>query len=103
MELVKGKREEIGDYSFEERLRQYPELRKRFEELLRVVENAGGDAVKANEAEDRVVEELHQMGQTAMQAWAERKHRRMVAESEKRKELTWNGKKNCTGTPDMGE
>jgi hypothetical protein len=38
------------------------------------VENAEGDLVKANEAEQRVVEEIQQLGQTALQGWASRQN-----------------------------
>jgi len=65
--------------SLDERLREYPGLRERIEALVGVVENASGDVVKADEAEQRVVEELRQMGQAALQAWAERKQERVEA------------------------
>lgn len=54
----------------EERLNRHPELKARIETLLSVVENAEGDLVKANEAEQRVVEEIQQLGQAALQGWA---------------------------------
>jgi hypothetical protein len=62
--------------SLEERLRDHPELRARVESLLVVVENAAGDVEKAAEAERRVTEELRQMGQEALQAWARRQAER---------------------------
>ena len=37
----------VGEQTLEERLREYPELRARFEEMLAIVENAAGDIVKA--------------------------------------------------------
>jgi hypothetical protein len=58
----------------EERLNYHPELKARIETLLSVVENAEGDLVKANEAEQRVVEEIQQLGQTALQGWASRQN-----------------------------
>lgn len=58
----------------EERLERHPELKARIEALLSVVENAEGDLVKANEAEQRVVEEIQQLGQTALQGWASRQN-----------------------------
>ena len=58
----------------EERLNRHPELKARIETLLSVVENAEGDLVKANEAEQRVVEEIQQLGQTALQGWASRQN-----------------------------
>jgi hypothetical protein len=61
--------------SLEERLRQHPALYARMDQLLRVVENAQGDVEKAAEAERRLIEELRQMGQEALQGWAERRQR----------------------------
>lgn len=72
-----------GERRLEERLREYPELEERIEELLAVVENAEGDIVKADEAEERVIQELRQLGRSALQGWAERKQRRVQSESEK--------------------
>ena len=71
-----------GERTLEERLGEYPELRARFEEMLAIVENADGDIVKADEAEERVIQELRQLGQSALQGWAERKQRRVQRESE---------------------
>ncbi len=58
--------------SFEQRLNAHPELRAKFEVLLSVVENAQGDLIRADAAEQRVIEELRQLGQTALQDWATR-------------------------------
>ena len=58
--------------SFENRLNAHPELRAKFEVLLSVVENAQGDLTRADAAEQRVVEEIRQLGQTALQEWATR-------------------------------
>lgn len=70
------------------RLEKHPHLQARIGALLDVVENSTGDAVKADEAEQRVAEELRQMGHEALQAWAERKQARVEAESERRADLT---------------
>jgi hypothetical protein len=78
---------------FPERLRRYPELQARMEALLDVVENASGDVVKADEAEERVVKEIRPMGQEALQAWAERKQRRVEAEYDRRRDVTRKEKK----------
>jgi hypothetical protein len=58
----------------EERLNHHPELKARIETLLSVVENAEGNLVKANEAEQRVVEEIQKLGQAALQGWASRQN-----------------------------
>lgn len=71
-----------GERRLEERLREYPELRARFEAMLAIVENADGDIVKADEAEEQVIQELRQLGRSALQGWAERKQRRVQREYE---------------------
>ena len=65
---------------------------------MAVVEDAAGDGEQGNMAERRVIEELRQMGNEALTAWAERgleKQTELV-----RVEPKWRsgGKKNCTGT-----
>jgi hypothetical protein len=47
-----------NDQIFINRLNQHPELRKRMESLLNVVENAAGDCTKADDAERHVIEDL---------------------------------------------
>lgn len=60
--------------SLEERLNRHPDLKAKIETLLAVMENAEGDLVKANEAEQRVIEEIQQLGQAALQGWATRQN-----------------------------
>lgn len=86
-----------------ERIRQHPELLEPLEEYLDVVENCGGDVAKADEAEQRFIEVLRQLGQQGMQAWAERKRVRVEAESDKREELKKKEKKGSTGTQRSGK
>ena len=88
--------------TLEERLQEYPELRARFEEMLAIVENADGEIVKADEAEERVIQELRQLGQSALQGWAERKQRLVQSESEGRSGVTRKVKKTSTGTRGSG-
>lgn len=83
--------------SLEERLREYPELYERMEELMGVVENAEGDVVKADEAEQRVMEELRMMGQAALQGWADRKAARVEKAAESEAGLQRREKKTSTG------
>jgi len=86
-----------------ERLSRHPEFRAKVGELLDIVDNKSGDANTADDAEDLIWEELRQMGQRAMQEWAERKQERVEAESDKRKELSKKEKKGSTGTRRSGE
>lgn len=75
------------------RLQRHPDLQAKFDALLDVVENATGDANKADEAEQRVFEELRQMGQQAIQTWAERKHQLLEADCDARSDLARKEKK----------
>jgi len=81
-----------------ERLNRHPEFRDKVEELLDIADNKSGDANKADDAEDLIWEELREMGQSIFQDWAQRKHDRVVGESETRKELSKKEKKGSTGT-----
>ena len=85
-----------------ERLNRHPRLRARVESLLEVVEDAAGDCEKADAAERRVIEELRQMGNEALTAWAERGVEKSAAVAQA--ELDWRpgGKKNGIGTRPSG-
>lgn len=81
------------------RLQRYPELQAKFDALLDVVDNAAGDALKADEAEQLVFEELRRMGQQAIQAWAERKHQRVESDCDSRSDLARKQKKASLAHP----
>ncbi len=52
--------------SFEQRLNDHAELGAEFEILLSVVENVQGDLIRADAEEERVIEEVCQLGQVAL-------------------------------------
>lgn len=81
------------------RLEKHPQLKARILVMLDIVENADGDVVRADEAEQRFIEELRLMGLDAMRTWAQRKQNRVEAEADKRSDLTRKQKKESTGTP----
>jgi len=83
----------VNSSEFLQRLQRYPELQAKFDALLDVVENAAGDVTKADEAEQRVFEELRLMGQQAIQSWAERKQQRLETVCESRSGLARKEKK----------
>jgi hypothetical protein len=89
--------------NLEERLREHPRLSERISRLLEVVENTAGDVVKADEAEQRVLEELRKMGQEALQSWAERKQARVEQAAEADPTLQRKEKKVSTGRRASGE
>jgi hypothetical protein len=57
------------DQQLMDSLNQHPVLRYRVEELLNVVNNIGGNCIKASEAEHHVIDELRKMGNDALRCW----------------------------------
>ena len=81
-----------------QRINRHPLLRARFESLLEVVEDAGGDLEKADAAERRVVEELRRMGNEALTEWARDGIDKCEAQAREMPDVRSGGKKNSTGT-----
>jgi hypothetical protein len=86
------------DLIFLQRLNGHPVLRARFESLLGVVEDAGGDLEKADAAERRGIEEVRQMGNEVLTAWAQNGIARSAARVGQASAGRSGGKKNSTGT-----
>jgi len=84
--------------SLEERLREHPQLRSRLEQMLDVLENVDGDVVKADEAEQRFIEELRKLGQAALQGWAAGQQAQLEHYWDEREGVSRKEKKNSTGT-----
>jgi hypothetical protein len=82
-----------------ERLKRHPQMRTRVESLLAVVEDAEGDGERADAAERRVIEELRQMGNEALTAWAERGVEKQAVLAQAEPDWRPGGEKNSTGTP----
>lgn len=87
----------------EERLREHPELKMKIESLLEVVENAAGDVEKAAEAEIRVTEELRQMGNEVLHAWARRQAEKKEDEFANKPGVGRKVKKTSIGKLDTGK
>lgn len=88
--------------SLEQRINAHPELKAKIEVLLSVVENAEGNLIRADEAEQRVVEEIRQLGQSALQSWANRQNQQQVdAFIQRNASASRGGKKNSIGTADL--
>jgi hypothetical protein len=70
------------------------------ESLMAVVEDAGDDLIKADAAEQRVIEELRQMGNEVLTGWAStRAGKSSVLPSSDEAPLRRAGKKSSIGTP----
>ncbi|WP_147773986.1 hypothetical protein [Bathymodiolus platifrons methanotrophic gill symbiont] len=74
------------------------------ESLLNVVENTTGDCIKADDAEQHVIEEIRQMGNDALHCWgstaADREAKQL---REQRPGLHGNGKKKSVGIQLLGK
>jgi len=86
--------------TLEERLEAHPRLRERVYEILRIAEDSEGKIDRADEAEQRVIDELRRLGQEVLQDWAAGKEKQKVEElkSELDGEVKAHSKKNSTGT-----
>ncbi len=83
------------------KLHEHPELQARFEGLLALVENADGETLTADDAEQQVVEQLQLLGREALQCWAKRKASVLAHEYDGRRDYHRKEKKDSTGKPDM--
>lgn len=98
--LSNTERKSKAGVGLEERLSGHPQLLERIEALLNVVENSASDLETADLAEQRVMEEVRQIGQQALRSWAAGQHQKQVEllrfyQPQVRQHL----KKNSTGTP----
>jgi hypothetical protein len=91
------------DQLFITRLNHQPQLRERMETLLNVVENVAGDCTPADAAEQSVIEEVRNMGNEALQCWADRAVQQATATvRHQQPALQGNGKKKSGGIPCSG-
>jgi hypothetical protein len=90
----------IKEPSLEERLKDYPELKAKIEALLGIIENAGGAIEKAAEAEQRIIDEIRQMGNEVLHGWARRQQEKKEEENNARPGVNRKRKKNSTGIRD---
>jgi hypothetical protein len=74
-------------------------LEGRFERLLDLVEGRGEEVRKADDAEQRVIEELRGLGQDALHSWAQEQLTQRTEEFEQTPGVWREGKKNSPGTP----
>lgn len=90
-----------SSHSLESRLNAHPELKAKIESLLSVVENTNGDLQSAHEAEQRVIEEIQKLGQSALQGWAtQQNEEQREAFVRANTQAHRSRKKHSTGIPD---
>lgn len=87
---------EDKDVNFLKKLKEYPHLRKRFEEILNATDSE--DMITADEAEEKAIEEMRKLGQEMLQEWACKQQNRQIRKViERHPEAKKQGKKNFTG------
>jgi hypothetical protein len=80
---------------FEERLNSHPILRKRIHSLIEIIEDRPGNYNTADDAEEKIIEEVRLMGNELMEIWASEKESVRVEEVKKFSEnIIGHGKKN---------
>jgi hypothetical protein len=90
---------QISDEEIVQRLQAHPQIRSRIASLLSVVDDTAGDFKRADDAEERVIEEIRRMGQEALQAWAQGQVHATQQDVRRTGQAHRRGKKNSAGTP----
>lgn len=61
----------MTDKEFLDKLKQHPELKNRFKEILSISSNSGKELITlADEAEMQVIAQMRQLGKETLQDWA---------------------------------
>ena len=85
--------------SFEDRMDEIPGLRERFEAILTISEAEGNELKKADDAEQRTIDEVRKLGNEVLHAWARKREEHTVMQlTAKESKVTKHGKKKSTGT-----
>lgn len=96
--MIKYGETAMNDKELCAKFRQYPELRKRFEQLAAIIDNKNGETTLANDAEQSIIDELRQMGKDALQSWADCQADRTSSRIKKQKPSAQkHGKKKSDG------
>jgi hypothetical protein len=85
------------DAEFVAQLASQPQLRARFEVILRLASGAEGIR-HADAAELRVIEDVRRLGQETLSAWAEQQLKQTTQEALSTPGVRREGKKNSAGT-----
>jgi hypothetical protein len=80
------------------RLRKHPQSRGRIERLVDLVEDVGEDLRKADEAEQRLIEQVRRLGQEVLEGWANEQVSRRAQALDRTSGVWREGKKNSAGT-----
>ena len=89
----------VSDEDILRGLREHPQIRSRIAALLAVVNDAAGDLKRADDAEDRLLQEIRGLGREAMQTWAQEQVHQTEEDVHRTGRAHREGKKNSAGTP----
>ena len=89
----------VSDEDILRGLREHPQIRSRIAALLAVVNDAAGDLKRADDAEDRLLQEIRGLGREAMQTWAQEQVHQTEEDVHRTGREHREGKKNSAGTP----
>lgn len=83
----------MAKQSLDERLENYPELKKRFMRMLDIAESKGTGSDTADEVEELLIEETRKVGQGLMGGWAKNKAEETVKKYRENKKVQAHKKK----------
>ena len=85
-----------------QQLVKHPKLFEHFKNMLAIVDNDDEGIITADAAEQKIIDEIRQLGKNMMHSWAETQSRKVSNNyKNKAKNIKHNGKKNCIGTPHL--
>jgi ethanolamine utilization microcompartment shell protein EutL len=79
-------------------LNRHPDLKKRVKSIVSIASDDGDGIVKADEAENRVIEEVRRMGNEALAGWAESRIEKSGEGLLSEEKTVRSGKKKSVGT-----
>lgn len=84
----------ISDTEFLKKLSAHPTLKQQFHSLLLSIENESGTLSQADTAELHIIEQMRQMGNASLAAWANNQHEQQSSALMDRQSVRKDGKKN---------
>ena len=92
----------LSDEALVAALRRHPKIRERLERLLGVAQGGSGDLRLADDAEDRIADEIRLLGQEMLESWAQSQVEETEQELRRSGQAHREGKKNSAGTARLG-
>lgn len=87
----------MRDQEFLKQLSKQPQLRKRFEEILKLSSNEENRYPTADEAEEKAIEEVRKLGKEVLETWGHAREWELRKQHDKSPDFQRDGKKNSIG------